>query len=36
MFRVSIKHEMFELQVVLLMCWINHLNCKTDECGRQT
>jgi Transposase IS116/IS110/IS902 family len=32
----SIKHEMFELQVVLLMCWMNHLNCKTEECGRQT
>jgi len=36
MFRISIKHEMFDLQVVLLMCWINDLNRKTDGCGRQS
>jgi hypothetical protein len=31
MFRVSIKYEMFDLQVILLMCWMNHLNCKTTN-----
>jgi len=25
MFRVIVKHEVFDLQAVLLMCWINHV-----------
>jgi hypothetical protein len=31
MFRVSVKHAMFDLQDVLLMCWINHLNWRTKR-----
>jgi hypothetical protein len=31
MFRVSVKHAMFNLQDVLLMCRINHLNRKVTD-----
>jgi hypothetical protein len=26
MFRVTVKHTMFDLQAVLLMCWMNYLD----------
>jgi hypothetical protein len=31
MFRVTMKYAMFDLQAVLLMCWMNHVNDKTNR-----
>jgi hypothetical protein len=31
MFRVIAKHDMFDLQAVLLMCWINRVERETSS-----
>jgi hypothetical protein len=31
MFRIIVKHDIFDLQAVLLMCWINRVD---DEASR--
>jgi hypothetical protein len=31
MFRVIAKHDMFDLQAVLLMCWINRVEQETSS-----
>jgi hypothetical protein len=31
MFRVIAKHDMFDLQAVLLMCWINRVEHETSS-----
>ena len=34
MFRVIVNNKMFDLQVVLLMCWINYVEWATPEHGK--
>ena len=34
MFRVIVNNKMFDLQVLLLMCWINYVEWATPEHGK--